>query len=359
MTLLRHHVHLWLRLACSGLAASLALALPATSNAGMIGPFSDLQMRLTRAAFHAPGTIGIAVEDLATGMTSGVNESASLPAASTIKIPVMVEVFRQMSTGQIDLNKRVHLAKGDRDWGSGDMADARIGSEKTVEKLLWLMINDSDNTATNMLIRLVGRQHVNQTMSGLGLRNTRLGDYIRTGGSEIRYSLRSSPHDMVKLLDSIARSKLVDEWSSREMLAILTGQTHNSLLPQPLPKELKIAHKTGSLHDTLNDVGIVYLDQEPYVIAVMTTRLPSLSVGRHFIRKVSRIAFDELGRFEKWRAGSGLPAFDLGLAAPKAGTQPLAPDLEMWNVKSPLPNAVEPGETPSLWEPAPAVSPQT
>ena len=92
------------------------------------------------------------------------------------------------------------------------------------------------------------------------------------------------------------------------MLAILEGQTHNGLLPMPLPQGVKIAHKTGSLHDTLNDVGIVYEGAAPYVIAVMTTRLPSLSVGRHFIRKVSRIAFDELGRFEKWRAGSGLPA---------------------------------------------------
>jgi len=358
MILLRHRARLGLRIACSGLAASLAFALPVTSSAGAMGPFSDLQMRLTQASFHAPGTIGIAVEDLATGMTSGVNEGASLPAASTIKIPVMVEVFRQMSTGRIDLNKRIHLLKGDRDWGSGDMADSRIGSVKSVEQLLWLMIDDSDNTATNMLIRLVGRQRVNQTMSKLGLRSTRLNDYIRTSDSEIRYSLRSSPHDMVTLLDSIARSKLVDVWSSREMLAILTGQTHNSLLPQPLPRQLKIAHKTGSLHDTLNDVGIVYLDQEPYVIAVMTTRLPSLAVGRHFIHKVSRIAFDELGRFEKWRAGSGLPAFNLGVRTPKtADAQALAPDLQMWNVKDALPNAVESAD-PTLWQPTPASSPQ-
>jgi beta-lactamase class A len=355
MTLLRRGIRLWLRVTCAVLVASLAFAAPLGSQASMIGPFSDLQMRISRAAFSGPGTIGIAVEDLATGMTSGFNERASLPAASTIKIPVMVEVFRQMANGRIDLDKRVHLNAGDRDWGSGDLAGARVGTTRSVEQLLWLMINDSDNTATNMLIRLVGRQRINKTMSELGLPSTRLGDYIRSSGTQIRYALRSSPHDMVRLLDKIARKRLVDEWSSREMLAILTGQTHNSLLPQPLPKELKIAHKTGSLHDTLNDVGIVYLEQEPYVIAVMTTRLPSLSVGRRFIHKVSRIAFDELGRFEKWRSGSGLPAFDLGLAtSPKANLQPLAPDLEMWNVKSPLPNAVEPDSTPSLWEPPPA-----
>jgi beta-lactamase class A len=324
-------------------SALLAMALTAAAQASMPGPLQVLQDRLDRAAFHAPGTIGIAVEDLATGITSGVNESASLPAASTIKIPVMVEVFRQMSDGTIDLNTRLHLLAHDRDWGSGDLSDGHVGETKSVEQLLWLMINDSDNTATNMLIRLVGRQHVNHTMNELGLRSTHLSDYIRSQTNEIRYALRSSPHDMVRLLDAMARDRLVDEWSSREMLAILTGQTHNSLLPQPLPKEIKVAHKTGSLHDTLNDVGIVYLSGEPYVIAVMTTQLSSLSVGRHFIHKVSRIAYDEIDRLAHRRADSGQPRFELSGNSKRSITQALAPDLEMWNAPgADLPPAVEP-----------------
>jgi beta-lactamase class A len=331
-------------------AAALALLVPATARATPAGPLNDLQNQLDRAAFHAPGTIGIFVEDLATGYTSGVNDTASLPAASTIKIPVMVEVFRQMADGTIDLNSKMHLLARDRDWGSGDLSGGRLGETKTVEQLLWLMINDSDNTATNMLIRRVGRQHVNTTMSGLGLRSTRLDDYIRSEGSQIRYALRSSARDMVKLLDLMARSHLVDEWSSREMLAILTGQTHNSLLPQPLPRETKIAHKTGSLHDTLNDVGIVYRGDEPYIIAVMTTQLQSLSVGRHFIRKVSRIAYDELGRVARWRQDSGLPGFKMGASPRHGASQPLAPDLEMWGVSGSLPEAVD--GTSTLWDPA-------
>ena len=83
-------------------------------------------------------------------------------------------------------------------------------------------------------------------------------------------------------------------WSSREMLEILSGQRHNSLLPEPLPPGTTIAHKTGSLHDTLDDVGIVFLEDAPYAIAVMTTNLPSLEAGRRFIHDVSRVAYDEL-----------------------------------------------------------------
>jgi len=297
------------------------------------GPLANLQVKLALAAGHAPGRVGIAVEDLATGYVSGVNAGASLPAASTIKIPVMVEVFERIAAGHIDFNAVVHLESRDRDWGSGDLADASPGTARTVKQLLWLMITQSDNTATNMLIRLVGRTHINATMAELGLRSTRLGDDIRSESVAIRYALRTSPRDMMKLLDAIARDRLVDEWSSREMLAILTGQLHNGLLPAPLPKDLRIAHKTGSLHDTLNDVGIVYGDEEPYVIAVMTTQLPDLDLGRAFIHKISRIAYQELTRFAAWREEAGVPAFDI--AGPVDDAAPLAPaispDLKMWN----------------------------
>ena len=320
------------RLSLSLLAVTLAAA-PCAASAQLIdrGPLVALQSELSLAAAHAPGRVGIEVEDLATGMTSGVNESDSLPAASTIKIPVMVEVFKQMEAGTIDLSTVVHLENRDRDWGWGDMADAPDGTKRTVKQLLWLMITQSDNTATNELIRLVGRTHINATMADLGLSDTRLGDYIRSQTETIRYALRTSPHDMMRLLDAIARDKLVDEWSSNEMLAILEGQTHNGLLPVPLPKDVKIAHKTGSLHDTLNDVGIVYHDQEPYVIAVMTTQLPDLDAGRAFIHRVSRMAYDGIGQFATWREDEGIAAFtpSTPLATDASG---LAPDLKMWDL---------------------------
>jgi beta-lactamase class A len=245
-----------------------------------------------------------------------------MPAASTIKIPVMVEVFRRLSLGDFDLNRNVTLLASDRDWGWGDLADARVGSRYTVSRLLNLMITDSDNTATNMLIRLVGRSAINREMRELGLRQTVLGDYIRSEGA-IRSALRSSPEDMIRLLDAMAHDRLVDSWSSRAMLEIMVGQRHNTLLPVPLPPGTVIAHKTGSLHDTLDDVGIVFLDDAPYAIAVMTTNLPSLDAGRRFIRDVSRLAYDELGRFGAWRAVN-LPSFPL-LALPFPARAPVAP----------------------------------
>ncbi|MDQ2662917.1 MAG: class A beta-lactamase-related serine hydrolase, partial [Candidatus Eremiobacteraeota bacterium] len=95
---------------------------------------------------------------------------------------------------------------------------------------------------------------------------------------------------MVSILTQMAKNALVDEWSSKQMIAILEADQINSLIPAPLP-QIPIAHKTGSFNDTLNDVGIVYQAGSPYVIAVLTTNLPTLSSGRRFIRRVSKLAY--------------------------------------------------------------------
>jgi beta-lactamase class A len=295
------------------------------------GPLGDLQLQLASLSIHAPGHIGVMVEDLTTGLSTSINAAGSMPAASTIKIPVMVEVFRQLSLGTFDLNRNVTLQASDRDWGWGDLSDARVGSRYSVGRLLNLMITNSDNTAANMLIRLVGRQAINREMQALGLRQTWLANDIRSEGP-IRTDLRSSARDMVQLLEDMAHNRLVDDWSSHEMLDILAGQRHNGLLPATLPSGTTIAHKTGSLHDTLDDVGIVFLANAPYAIAVMTTNLPSLDAGRRFIHTVSRAAYDDLERFGAWRMAN-LPSFPAPLAVvarPTGRYQPASPDAKMW-----------------------------
>jgi beta-lactamase class A len=310
----------------------------------MPGPLADLQMQLAAMSLHAPGHIAMEIKDLSSGFSEGINSTASMPAASTIKIPVMVEVFHQLQEGKFDFNTPVTLRGADKDWGSGDLSDARVGTRYPVSQLLTAMITVSDNTATNMLIRLVGREQINAEMVDMGLQHTKLSDYIRSEGNAIRWALRSSPADMVSLLAQMANDQLIDEWSSRQMISILSGQRHNNLIPEPLPPDLQIAHKTGTLHDTLNDVGIVYAASEPYVIAVMTTNLPSLNAGRRFIRGVSRLAYDDLIRFGDWQE-SNAAAQPITPQVPAAATGDGTSDAPMWGGDSNQPQA-SPSPTP-------------
>ncbi len=287
---------------------------------------SELRATVRHLAGDFSGASAVEVLDLATGMRASFDANRSMPAASTIKIPVMVEVFRDLEAGRFDLDKQVTLLARDRDWGSGDLCDAPVGSSYSVGDLLEKMIDVSDNTASNMLIRLVGRASINAAMRGYGLHHTRLTDDIRTEGYAIRTELRTSPDDLVRLLSLMARRKLVDEWSSNEMISILEGQEINTLIPEPLPEDVTIAHKTGSLHDTLNDAGIVYADDASYVIAVMTTHLPSLGIGRTFIRSISLAAYSQETAFAQWRDETGYVPDPKWASALPAN----APDIRYW-----------------------------
>ena len=149
---------------------------------------------------------------------------------------------------------------------------------------------------------------------------TRLTGDVRTEGWSIRQTLRTSAADLVRLLTLMARREFVDEWSSNEMIDILEADRYNTLLPEPLPDDVPIAHKTGSLYDTLNDAGIVFAADAPYVIAVMTTALPSQDLGRSFIHSVSRLAYADELRFARWREVTGYQQ--------RTGT---SPDAAYWN----------------------------
>jgi len=248
-----------------------------------------LAPKLELLASHMPGIVAISISDLSGGHALAINGDVNLPAASTIKVPVMVEVFRQIAQGRLTQATRVALTNGDRDCGYGSLCDAPWGTRYSVATLLQLMIARSDNTAANMLIRTVGRQNVNATMAGLGLVQTRLGDSIRSDG-DIR-ELRTSTNEMMDLLVMIARHEVVTDQACASMVSILVGQRHNGLLPKYLPKGLAIAHKTGTLHDTLNDVGIVYLNGAPYVFCAFTTHLADLDDGERFIRAASKLTY--------------------------------------------------------------------
>jgi beta-lactamase class A len=299
------------------------------ANAFLPAPLAQLTHDARKLAATLAAPTALEVFDLSTGYHTGLNSGASMPAASTIKIPVMVEVFSQLQSGKFDLQKRVQLTAADKDWGSGDLCEAPVGTTYPISVLLDKMIDISDNTATNMLIRLVGRRTINRDMSYLGLRHTKLTEDIRTGDWGIRQGLRTSAADLVRLLSMMARRQLVDQWSSNEMISILEQDQYNTLIPEPLPLDIPIAHKTGSFSDTLNDAGIVYADDGPYVIAVMTTSLRSQDAGRRFIHTISRLTYADERRLAKWRQRSGLTfdAIDAGAPGPAGET---SPDVFYW-----------------------------
>ena len=299
-------------IAVSG-SKSTGLDLPVDLSArpAILARLRALEPTLRMLANRTPGLVAISVAD-ANGLDAiDINGDANLPAASVIKVPVMVEVMRQVALRKFTLDREVTLYPQDRDCGYGALCDSDAGMRYSVRNLTRIMIADSDNTATNMLIRLVGRENINETMAGLGLTQTWVGTSIHVGTNRIR-SLRTSANDMLRLLAMIAGRRLVNAQASDTMLNFLAAQRHNGYLPKLLPKGTIVAHKTGTLRDTLNDVGIVDLEGSPYIICVLTTHLEDLDDGAWFIRRASKAVYDT------FRAGQAAAAAAQASSSPAA-----------------------------------------
>ena len=244
------------------------------------------------------GTMGVAAVHLDTGETIAVAADTRFPTASGIKTAVMVEVFQQVAAGKLTLDRPVTLPEDAKVGGSGVLKELHAGSAPTVADLLFLMIAISDNTATNLLVGLVGTPAVNDRMVAMGLPQTRLYRPTFRGGhpeafpdEEREFGLGSStPREMAALMERIARGQAVSPDASRQMEALLGKQQIHELLCRLLPSAdegVTVAHKTGQDEEKLPDAqgapgsvrmdaGIVTTPKGRYVIAIFARRVKDM-----------------------------------------------------------------------------------
>jgi len=239
------------------------------------------------------GRMGVAAIHLDTGETIALAADERFPTASAIKTAVMVEAFHQVAAGRIRKDQLLTLTDEVRVGGSGVLHSLRAGGQHSVGDLLLLMIALSDNTATNMLIALVGTRAVNDRMVAYGLPHTRLYRPTFRGGhpdvfpeEEREFGLGSStPRETARLMEAIARGKAVSKEASEEMAAILGKQQNYDMIPRLLPLDDKVTYagKSGQDDEKLADAaglkgairvdsGIVTTPSGRYVVAIFARR---------------------------------------------------------------------------------------
>lgn len=249
---------------------------------------------------------GIAFHDLVTGETLYVNADESFHAASTMKVPVMIELFRRFDAGTLSLDQPVRLenrftsivdgstfalSPGD---DSNSSAYLRIGSEVSVRELIDRMITRSSNLATNALIELAGARQANETAHRLGARNIKV---LRGVEDEKAFQAglnnTTTARDLAVLLEAIETGRAASRASCDSMRAILLQQEFNDEIPAGLPAGVKVAHKTGFITGVLHDAALVYPPNAgPYVLVVLTRDIPDEKVARALIADVSRQVYD-------------------------------------------------------------------
>jgi beta-lactamase class A len=270
-------------------AQTTAAAAPASPAAADLR--SKLGRELNQMAAQFDGVMAVAFKDLQSGDVVAINADVVLPQASSIKIPILVEVLRQAQAGKLRLDERVEVRKSQFAGGSGVLQDFGDGtSAVSLRDLAALMIVVSDNTATNILIDRVGQAQVNDTMQSLGFEKTRLMRRMIQPQEERRgVENVSTAREMAALLEQLYRGKLLDERHTALAIELLKNAKYEPTpMGRGLPAGVALAGKPGSLPGVRCESGIVLLDGRPYVLSVMTTYAADDAAAERAIADLSR-----------------------------------------------------------------------
>lgn len=235
-----------------------------------------------------------------------MNEHQMFHAASTMKTPVMIELYRQAHEGRFDLddsirvkNKFRSIVDGSRysltpeDDSYQELYD-HIGAKRSIRTLMREMIMASSNLATNILVEKVGAENTTQTMRRYGADSIQ----VRRGVEDMKAYRRglnneTSAHDLLVIFEQMARGTAVSETASEEMIQILKEQEYNDMIPARLPDSVEVAHKTGWITGLHHDSGIVFVPGGPtYVVVLLSQNLEDEDAGVTAFAQISRLVFD-------------------------------------------------------------------
>ncbi|MBC7920005.1 MAG: serine hydrolase [Ferruginibacter sp.] len=234
-----------------------------------------------------------------------IRERESFHAASTMKTPVMMEVYQQAAAREVSLHDSVLVKNEFRSIVDGspfhlnvsDDSEAQlyhlIGRKRTLGALVYDMITHSSNLATNLVIEKVDARRVTQTMRRLGAKDTRVLRGVEDNKAyEKGLNNTTTAYDLLLLYEKLARREVVHPRASDEMIQILLDQTDRSIIPARLPASVKVAHKTGNITGVHHDSGIVYLpDGKKYVLVLLSKNLRDFDQGTEALARVSELVY--------------------------------------------------------------------
>ncbi|MEO8908679.1 MAG: serine hydrolase [Gemmatimonadaceae bacterium] len=268
-------------------------------------PDSTLDRIQARIEKEPGAQVGLAYIDLASGDTLFLNPDTSFHAASTMKIPVMIELFRRERTGAFRMDQGLLLVNQfasivdgsayalDLSSDSDSSLYRRIGQRVPIDTLLRLMITRSSNFATNTLIALVGAEQVNRTMRSLGANRIQVLRGVEDGKAfDKGMNNTTTARDLATILRAIEEGRAGSPEATREMKEILLAQEFNEKIPAGLPPGIRVAHKTGEITAHSHDAAIVYPPgRKPYVLVVLTRGIQDGARASKLIADISSMIY--------------------------------------------------------------------
>jgi beta-lactamase class A len=264
-----------------------------------------LEAQINHALSQGKGNFAIAWKDLSTGESLLINPDTTFHAASTMKTPVMIEVFKQAAEDRFALNDSLTVKNqfysivDSSNYSLSPEDDSehelytQLGSKKTIHDLVYRMIIMSSNLATNIVINLVDAKKVTRTRRELGATRIEILRGVEdTKAYEAGLSNTTTAHDLLMIYEQLATGQLVSKQANQAMIEILLDQKFNEIIPAQLPSEIKVAHKTGSITGVHHDSGIIFLpDERKYVLILLSKNLKDFDHGTKTLANVSGMIY--------------------------------------------------------------------
>jgi len=293
------------------LLISICLIILVSCNSKTQITLNELINEVNKKKSNIDGDIAIAFLDLSNEENQIlINNTKSFHAASTMKVPVMIELFKQQAEGKLSLNDSIilknkfrsivdgSLYKMDIGDDSDDITYIGIGTKQKLYDLMYSMITVSSNLATNVLIELVGAKKTTATMRNLGADRI---EVLRGVEDQKAYDLglsnSTTANDLLVIMKAISNGEAGTKEDCEKMISVLLDQKWNDMIPLYLPKEVKIAHKTGSITGMHHDAAIVYLPSgKNYVLVLLSKNLKDFEKGTIQLAEISKLIYNYMAQ---------------------------------------------------------------
>jgi beta-lactamase class A len=262
----------------------------------------QLKETITKLMSKTEGDFGLAYKNLDNSETIFINAHEYFHAASTMKTPVMLEVFNQEKQGKFKITDSILVKNEFKSIvdksryslsiidDSDDILYKKIGQKMTIQELTYEMMTISSNLATNILIDKVGAENVMKLLANLNIKeNIVLRGVEDQKAFDAGLNNKTTPYGLLQVFEHIART----QESNSLMMNILIDQKFNEIIPAQLPKSVKVAHKTGFITGVQHDSGIVFLpDGRKYVLILLSKNLKNAEEGVKTLAQISKLIFD-------------------------------------------------------------------
>jgi beta-lactamase class A len=257
---------------------------------------------------HDLEDLSVAFYDYESSVQYCYNADSWFHAASTMKLAILLGLFREIERGILTVDSPVHVRNRftsivnrepfQIEVGDGDSAVYKsIGRNMPVRELAYWMITTSSNLATNVLIEILGVETIQRALEELEIPGLRIIRGVEdTAAYEAGLNNEVTANGLLRLLRVIVEKKAFSRGASEQMLEIMLDQRYKSGIPAGVPGEAKVAHKTGNISTVHHDAGIVFMeDRKPYVLVVLTRFSPQVGRGKA-VAEISREVHSALAR---------------------------------------------------------------